>query len=41
MEAQATRSRPARTANVLEVEGLTTVFSVGERKVHAVDDVSL
>src|SRR5437667_3372815 len=41
MEAEATRSRPARTANVLEVEGLTTVFSVGERKVHAVDDVSL
>ena len=41
MEAQATRARPARTANVLEVEGLTTVFSVGERKVHAVDDVSL
>jgi peptide/nickel transport system ATP-binding protein len=41
MEAQATRARPAGTANVLEVEGLTTVFSVGERKVHAVDGVSL
>src|SRR5439155_16495568 len=41
MEAQATRSRPAGTANVLEVEGLTTVFSVGERTVNAVDGVSL
>src|SRR6202040_2594859 len=41
MEAQVTRSRPAGTATVLEVEGLTTVFSVGERTVYAVDDVSL
>jgi len=39
--AQATRSQPAGTANVLEVAGLTTVFSVGERTFKAVDDVSL
>jgi peptide/nickel transport system ATP-binding protein len=41
MEAEATRLRPAGTANVLEVDGLTTVFTVGERTVNAVDDVSL
>jgi peptide/nickel transport system ATP-binding protein len=41
MEAQATQPRPAGTANVLEVAGLTTVFSAGERTVNAVDDVSL
>jgi peptide/nickel transport system ATP-binding protein len=41
MEAEATRLRPAGTANVLEVAGLTTVFSAGERTVNAVDDVSL
>jgi peptide/nickel transport system ATP-binding protein len=41
MEAEATRLRPAGTANVLEVDGLTTVFSLGERTVNAVDDVSL
>jgi peptide/nickel transport system ATP-binding protein len=29
------------TADVLEVEGLTTIFSVGERMVRAVDDVTL
>ncbi len=41
MEAQATQPRPAGTANVLEVDGLSTVFSVGEQTVNAVDDVSL
>ena len=41
METQVTRSRPAGTANVLDVVGLTTVFSVGERTFKAVDDVSL
>src|SRR5262249_62067039 len=41
MAAQATRQQPAGTANVLEVDGLSTVFSLGEHTVNAVDDVSL
>jgi peptide/nickel transport system ATP-binding protein len=41
MEAQVMRARPAGTANVLEVEGLTTVFSAGEHTISAVDAVSL
>jgi peptide/nickel transport system ATP-binding protein len=41
MEAEVRRPRPGMTAHVLEVEGLTTIFSVGERMVRAVDDVTL
>ena len=41
MEAEVRRPRPGMTADVLEVEGLTTIFSVGERMVRAVDDVTL
>ena len=41
MEVEATQPQPAGAANVLEVDGLSTVFSVGEHTVNAVDDVSL
>ena len=41
MAVQATQPRTGAAANVLEVDGLSTVFSVGEHTVNAVDDVSL